>query len=45
MACLPIHALEGKRDFVLLPPRWIVERSLDWAACFQHLTRDYERLP
>lgn len=36
---------EAKRGFVLLPRRWVVERSFAWAARFRRLTRDYERLP
>jgi transposase len=37
------HA-EAKRGFVLLPHRWVVERSFAWAARFRRLARDYERL-
>jgi transposase len=33
-----------KRGFVLLPKRWVVERSFAWAARFRRLARDYERL-
>lgn len=36
---------EAKRGFVLLPRRWVVERSFAWAARFRRLVRDYERLP
>ena len=36
---------EAKRGFVLLPRRWVVERSFAWAARFRRLARDYERLP
>jgi transposase len=36
---------EAKRGFVLLPKRWVVERSFAWAARFRRLARDYERLP
>lgn len=36
---------EAKRGFVLLPRRWVVERSFAWAARFRRLSRDYERLP
>lgn len=36
---------EAKRGFVLLPRRWVVERSFGWAARFRRLARDYERLP
>src|SRR5487761_1313367 len=34
----------AKRGFVLLPRRWVVERSFAWAARFRRLVRDYERL-
>ncbi len=36
---------EAKKGFVLLPRRWVVERSFSWAARFRRLARDYERLP
>lgn len=36
---------EAKNGFVLLPKRWVVERSFAWAARFRRLARDYERLP
>jgi transposase len=36
---------EAKRGFILLPRRWVVERSFAWAARFKRLARDYERLP
>lgn len=35
---------ETKRGFVLLPRRWVVERSFAWLARFRRLARDYERL-
>src|ERR1700691_5556553 len=35
---------EVKRGFVLLPRRWVVERSFAWVARFRRLARDYERL-
>lgn len=35
---------EAKKGFVLLPRRWVVERSFGWAARFKRLSRDYERL-
>ena len=35
----------AKRGFVLLPRRWVVERSFAWAARLRRLARDYERLP
>jgi transposase len=36
---------EAKKGFVLLPRRWVVERTFAWAARFRRLARDYERLP
>lgn len=36
---------EAKRGFVLLPRRWVVERSFAWATRFRRLVKDYERLP
>jgi transposase len=35
----------AKHGFVLLPRRWVVERSFAWVARFRRLARDYERLP
>jgi transposase len=36
---------EARRGFVLLPRRWVVERSFAWATRFRRLAKDYERLP
>ena len=35
---------EAKRGFVLLPRRWVVERTFGWLGRFRRLARDYERL-
>ena len=35
---------EAKKGFVLLPRRWVVERSFAWAGRFRRLARDYEQL-
>jgi transposase len=35
---------EAKHGFVLLPRRWVVERSFAWMSRFRRLARDYERL-
>jgi len=34
----------AKKGFVLLPRRWVVERSFAWMGRFRRLARDYERL-
>ena len=36
---------EAKKGFVLLPRRWVVERSFGWVARFRRLSRDFERMP
>jgi transposase len=36
---------EAKKGFILLPRRWVVERSFAWTARFRRLARDFERLP
>jgi transposase len=35
---------EAKKGFVLLPRRWVVERTFGWLGRFRRLARDYERL-
>jgi transposase len=45
MELLVIKLPEAKKVFVLLPRRWVVERSFGWMARFRRLARDYERLP
>jgi transposase len=35
---------QAKHGFVLLPRRWVVERSFAWMSRFRRLARDYERL-
>lgn len=35
----------AKRGFVLLPRRWVVERSFAWATRFRRVANDDERLP
>ncbi len=40
-----VKLAEAKKGFVLLPRRWVVERSFGWIARCRRLARDYERLP
>ena len=42
---LVVKLEEAKKGFVLLPRRWVVERSFAWATRFRRLAKDYERLP
>jgi transposase len=39
-----VKLANAKRGFVLLPRRWVIERSFSWMARFRRLARDYERL-
>ena len=36
---------ETTKGFVLLPRRWILERSFAWLARFKRLSRDFKRMP
>jgi transposase len=42
---LQVKLPDTERGFVLLPRRWVVERSFAWLSRFRRLVRDYERLP
>lgn len=39
-----VHLPDAHKGFVLLPHRWVVERSFGWKSRFRRLVRDYERL-
>ncbi len=36
---------EGSQGFVLLPRRWVVERTFGWLSHYRLLSKDYEVLP
>ena len=36
---------EEQKKFVLLPKRWVVERTFGWLMNYRRLVRDYEFLP
>ena len=40
-----VNKLEGQKGFVVLPKRWIVERTFGWLVMHRRLVRDYELLP
>ncbi|HKQ02807.1 MAG TPA: IS5 family transposase [Actinomycetes bacterium] len=40
-----VRRLAGTEGFVLLPRRWVAERTLGWLGRWRRLARDYEELP
>src|SRR5689334_15146335 len=40
-----VRPLAGTTGFVVLPRRWVVERSLGWFGRWRRLSKDYETLP
>ena len=41
----PVRKAAGQKGFVLLPRRWVVERTFGWLMRCRRLVRDYERDP
>jgi len=45
LALLIVSCPRGTKGFVLLPRRWVAERTLGWIGRLRGLSRDYEHLP
>ena len=41
----PVRKAPGQKGFVVLPRRWVVERTFGWLMRCRRLVRDYERNP
>jgi len=38
----PVLRSDDIKGFVVLPRRWVVERTFDWFGCSRRLNKDYE---
>jgi transposase len=45
LALIIVRRLAGSTGFVLLPRRWVAERTLGWLGRWRRLAREYEELP
>ena len=45
LSLVVIRRLAGTKGFVLLPRRWVAERTLGWLGRWRRLAREYEELP
>jgi putative transposase len=45
LTLIVIRRLAGSEGFVLLPRRWVAERTLGWFGRWRRLAKDYEELP
>jgi len=40
-----VKRVAGEKGFVVLPRRWVVERTFGWLGRYRVLSKDYEQLP
>ena len=45
LTLIVVRRTAGATGFVLLPRRWVVERTIGWLGRWRRLSRDYEELP
>ena len=45
LTLIVVRRLAGTEGFVLLPRRWVAERTLGWLGRWRRLSKEYEELP
>jgi putative transposase len=45
LALVVVRRIAGSTGFIVIPRRWVVERSLGWLGRWRRLSKDYEQLP
>lgn len=45
LSLILVGRISGTKGFVVLPRRWVVERTLGWLGRWRRLSKDYEEMP
>lgn len=45
LTLIVVRRIAGTKGFIVLPRRWVVERTIGWISRWRRLSKDYEHLP
>ena len=45
LTLIVVRRVAGTKGFVVLPRRWVVERTIGWLGRWRRLSKDYEQRP
>ncbi len=45
LTLIVVRRIPGTKGFVIVPRRWVVERTIGWLGRWRRLSKDYEHLP